>query len=68
MPYGMESARTIFQRAIEQVHGEDTENMFCYLDDIQAENEWKKKTDIVLNKLRNVGKTINEKNHQAKPW
>ena len=40
--------------------------MVCYEDDIcigaTNENELKKKTDIVLNRLRNAGMTINEKN------
>ena len=39
--------------------------MVCYQDDICIgdinENELKKKTDIVLNRLRNAGMTINEK-------
>ena len=39
--------------------------MVCYQDDIciraTNENELKKKTDIVLNRLRNAGITINEK-------
>ena len=38
--------------------------MVCYQDDIWIgatnENELKKKTDIVLNGLRNAGMTINE--------
>ena len=40
--------------------------MVCYQDDIcigaTNEKESKKKTDTVLNRLRNVGMTINEKN------
>ena len=39
--------------------------MICYQDDIcigtTNDNELKKKTDIVLNRLRNPGMTINEK-------
>ena len=59
------TASAIFQRAIEQVLGEDIKNMVCYQDDIciraTNENELKKKTDIVLNRLRNAGMTIKEK-------
>ena len=51
MPYGIKTARAIFQRAIEQVLGEDIKNMACYQDDICVEatneNELKKKVDIV---------------------
>ena len=40
--------------------------MVCNQDDIcigaTQENELKKKTDIILNRLRNAGMTINEKN------
>ena len=40
--------------------------MVCHQGDIcigaTYENELKKKTDIVLNRLRNAGMTINEKN------
>ena len=32
--------------------------MVCYQDGAPNENELKKKTDIVLNRLRNTGKTI----------
>ena len=64
MPYGIKTASTIFQRAIEQVL-EDIKNMVCYQDNIcieaTNEKELKKKTDIILNRLRNSGKTINEK-------
>ena len=39
-------------------------NMVCYQDDIcrgdTNENELKKKTDILLNRLRNAGMTINK--------
>ena len=65
MPYRIKAASTIFQRAIEQVLGEDIKNMVSYQDDIcigaTNENELKKKTDISLNRLRNAGMTINEK-------
>ena len=33
MPYGIKTASVIFQRAIEQVRGEDIKNMVCYQDD-----------------------------------
>ena len=40
--------------------------MVCYQDDIYIgatnENELKKKLDIVLNRLRNAGMTVNLKN------
>ena len=66
MPYGIKTASIIFQRAIEQVLGEDMKNVVCYQDDIcigaTNENELKKKTYIVLNRSRNAGMTINEKN------
>ena len=65
MPYGIKIASAIFQRAIEQVLGGDIKNMVCYQDDIcigtTNENELKKKTDFVLNRLRNTGMTLNEK-------
>ena len=65
MPYGIKTASAIFQRAIEQVLEEDIKNMVCYQDDIcigaTNENELKKKTNIILNRLRNSGMTINEK-------
>ena len=61
----IKTASTIFQRAIEQILGEDIKNMVCYQDDIYIgatnENELKMKIDIVLNRLRNAGITINEK-------
>ena len=64
MPYGIKTVSAIFQRAIEQVLGEDIKNMVCYQDDIcigaTNENELKKKTDIVLNRLRNAGMTKND--------
>ena len=48
-----------------QVLGEDIRNIICCQDDIcievTNENELKKKTDIILNRLRNIGMTINEK-------
>ena len=60
------TANAIFQRTIEQVFGEDIKNMVCYQDDIcigaTNENKLKKKTDIILNRLRNAGMTLNEKN------
>ena len=66
MPYGIKTASAIFRRAIEQVLEEDIKNIVCYQDDIHIsatnKNEMKKKTDIVLNRLRNTGMTINEKN------
>ena len=41
-------------------------NMVCYHTDVCIEafneNELKKKTDMVLNRLRNAGMTINKKN------
>ena len=44
----------------------DINDMVCYEDYIcigaTNENELKKKTDIILNRLRNAGMTINEKN------
>ena len=62
IPYGIKTASAIFQKAIEPVL-EDIKNMVCYQDDIcigvTNENELKKKTDIVLNRLRNAGMTIN---------
>ena len=65
MPYGIKTAIAIFQRAIKQVIGEDTKYKVCYQDNIcigaTNENEFKKKIDIVLNRLRNAGMTINEK-------
>ena len=64
MPYGIKIASTIFQRAFEQVFGEDIKDMVCYQDDIcigaTNENELKKKIDIILNRLRNAGMSINE--------
>ena len=69
MPYGINTVSTIFQGAIEQVLGEDMKNMACYQDDIYIgttnENELKKKTNIILNRLRNAG-MINEKMHKQK--
>ena len=60
MPYEIKTASAIFQRAIEQVLGENIKNMVCYQDDkclgATIEKEFKKKTDIVLNKLRNDNK------------
>ena len=65
MLYGIKTASVIFQRAIKQVL-EDITNIVCYQDDIcigaTNENELIKKTDIVLNRLRNAGMTIKEKN------
>ena len=65
MPYGKKTSIAIFQRAIEQVLGEDIKNIFCYPDDIcigaTNENELKMKTDIVLNIFRNAGMTMNKK-------
>ena len=62
MPNGIKTASVIFQRAIEQVLGEDIKNMVCYQDDIcigaTNKNELKKKIDIILNRLRNIGMTI----------
>ena len=55
MPYGIKTASTIYQIAIEQAL-EDIKNMVCYQDDIcigaTNGNELKKKSDIVLNVLR----------------
>ena len=66
MPHGIKTASAIFQRVIKQVLGENIKNMVCYQDDIcigaTNKNEIKKKTDIVLNRLRKAGMTINEKN------
>ena len=65
MPYGIKTASAIFQRAIKQILGDNRKNMVCYQDDIcigaTNENELKRKTDIVLNRLRNAGMTMNEK-------
>ena len=65
MPYGIKIPSAIFQRAIEQVLGKDVKNTVSYQDDICKgainENELKKKTDIVLKRLRNAGMTINKK-------
>ena len=65
MPYGIKTASAIFQRTIEQVLGEVIKDMVYYQDGIcigaTNENELKKKTDIILNRLRNAGMTINEK-------
>ena len=62
MPYGIKTASAIFQRTIEQVLGEHIKDMVCYQDDIcigaTNENEFKKKTNIVLNILRNAGKKM----------
>ena len=64
MSYGIKTS-AISQRAIEQVLGEDIKNLVRYQDAIcieaTNENELKKKTDIVLNRLRNAGMTMNEK-------
>ena len=66
MPYGIKIPSAIFQRAIEQVLGKDIKNMVSYQDNICIgainENELKKKTDIILNRLRNAGMIIIEKN------
>ena len=66
MLYGIKTASAILQRTIEQVLGEDIKNMVCFQDDIcigaTNENVLKKKTDIVLNRLRNAGMTISKKN------
>ena len=65
MPYGIKPASAIFQRAIKQILGEDIKNMVCYQDNIYIrapnENELKKKNNIVFNRLRNAGMTINKK-------
>ena len=65
MPYGIKTASAIFQMTIEQVLGEVMKNMVCYQDGIcigaTNENELKRKTNILLNRLRNAGMTINEK-------
>ena len=59
---GIRKESSIFQRAIEQILGEDIKNKACYQDDICMraikENELKKKTNIILNRLRNAGMTI----------
>ena len=64
MPYGVKTASAIFQSAIESFFGEDIKNMVCYKENTCIgtinENELKKKTDIILNRLRNAGMTINE--------
>ena len=58
MPYRIKIANAIFQRAIEQVLGDDIKNMACYQDGIRIgatyENELKKKTDIVSNKFKTL--------------
>ena len=65
MPYRIKIASAIFQRAIAQIFREDIKNMVCYQDDICLgainENELKKKTDVILNRLKNAGMTINIK-------
>ena len=70
MPYGIKTVSSIFQRAIEQVLGEDIKNIVCYEDDIcigpTNKNELKKKTNIVLNRLRNAGMTIKKKKKKKK--
>ena len=59
------TAGAMFQKVIEQVLGEVIRNIVRYQDDIcmgaTNENELKKKTDSVLNKLRNAGMTMHEK-------
>ena len=65
MPYGIKTAIAILPRAIERILGEDIKNMVRYLGNIciesTNENELKKKTDIVLTRLRNAFMTINFK-------
>ena len=65
MPYRIKTISAIFPKAIEQVLEEDIKDMVCYQDGIRLgttnENELKKKTDIILNTLRNAGMTIKEK-------
>ena len=60
MSYGIKTASAIFQRTVEQVLGEDIKNMIYYQDNIcigaTYENELKKKTDIILNRLGNDNK------------
>ena len=61
----MNTASAIFQRAIKQVLEDIKKNMVCYQDDIGIkatnENKLKKETNIILNRLRNAGMTINKK-------
>ena len=63
MLYGIKTVSAIFQS--HRTGPRRYKNMVCYQDDIcigaTNENELKKKTDIVLNRLRNAGMKINEK-------
>ena len=62
---GIKTTSAIFQKIIEQLLGEDIKNMVCNEDNIcigtTNENALKKKTDVILKRLRNAGMTINEK-------
>lgn len=65
MPFGLVNSPQTFQRAIEQVLGSDLLNgrVFCYLDDLciatSTFEEHIEVLDIVYNKLRVAGFTIN---------
>ena len=60
MPYEIKAVIAIFQRVIEQLIGEDIENFVCYQDDIciglTNGNKLRKKTYIILSRLRNANK------------
>ena len=64
MPYSIKTASAIFPKAIEKVIG-NVENTICYQDDICVgdlnEDDLKKKTENILNRLRDAGMTINTK-------
>ena len=64
MPYGIKTASSIFQRAIESVLTGQVESMIIYQDDILLGavnlDELKRKTKLILKRLQDAGMTINE--------